>query len=83
LHFRVVDQGHGLPGPHLKRVFTPYYTTKPGGLGIGLNICQSIVAAHCGKLWATQNETDGATFHVSLPYVAAVEAETAVLCEAR
>jgi PAS domain S-box-containing protein len=83
LHFRVVDQGHGLPGQHLKRVFTPYYTTKPGGLGIGLNICQSIVAAHCGKLWATQNETDGATFHVSLPYVAAVEAETAVLCEAR
>jgi two-component system, LuxR family, sensor histidine kinase TtrS len=83
LQFRVVDQGHGVPGTHLKRLFTPYYTTKPGGLGIGLNICQSIVAAHGGKLWATANEIVGATFHVLLPHANVPETETATLCEVR
>jgi PAS domain S-box-containing protein len=82
LHICVIDRGHGLPGPHLKRVFAPYYTTKPNGLGIGLNICQSIVAAHGGKLWASENETAGATFHLTLPHSQAFEAVPTAMCEA-
>ncbi len=73
VHIRVVDSGQGLSGRHLKRVFSPYYTTKPDGLGIGLNICQSIISAHGGKLWASRNEPAGAIFHLLLPHDAAVE----------
>ncbi len=80
VHIRVIDRGHGLPGPHWKRIFTPYFTTKPDGLGIGLNICQSIVAAHGGKLWATENQNGGATFHVLLPQSKIAEATPAALC---
>lgn len=80
VHIRVIDRGRGLPGPHWKRIFTPYFTTKPDGLGIGLNICQSIVAAHGGKLWATENEDVGATFHVLLPHAKIATATPAVLC---
>jgi signal transduction histidine kinase len=67
----VSDSGCGLP-PDEERVFEPFYTTKKEGLGLGLPICRSIVAAHNGRLWAEANvsASRGATFHVELPAAA-------------
>jgi PAS domain S-box-containing protein len=62
----VKDEGHGLP-PDLDRLFQPFYTTKPEGLGLGLSICRSIVAAHGGRLWAEPHVERGAAFHFELP----------------
>jgi len=63
----VVDNGRGIPESELKRVFDPFYSTKPDGMGIGLAICQSIVAAHHGTITATNNAGGGTTICVSLP----------------
>ncbi len=61
------DCGTGIPEEHLARVFEAFFTTKAGGMGIGLAICQSIVEAHHGTLTATNNATRGATFRMRLP----------------
>ncbi|HVO84458.1 MAG TPA: PAS domain S-box protein, partial [Syntrophobacteria bacterium] len=58
----VRDFGPGLDGQNLHRIFEPFYTTKPEGLGMGLAICRSIVEAHGGQLWASNNPDRGATF---------------------
>jgi len=63
----VQDSGPGLSRKSLERLFEPFYTTKPGGMGMGLSICRSIIKAHGGRVWATANVTQGATFHFSLP----------------
>jgi signal transduction histidine kinase len=52
-------------------VFDPFYSTKAGGMGIGLAICQSIMAAHHGTITATNNSEGGTTFSVILPVGAA------------
>ena len=67
VHLSVGDSGTGISPEALDRVFEPFYTTKPQGLGLGLPICRSIVAEHGGRLWATAGEEGGATFHVLLP----------------
>ena len=67
----VADNGHGIPESDLKRVFDPFYSTKAGGMGIGLAICRSIVAAHHGSILATNNPEGGTTFSVILPVEAA------------
>ena len=51
----------------MKHVFEPFFTTKEEGMGLGLSVCQTIIKAHRGKLWATNNVDRGATFHFSLP----------------
>src|SRR6201999_137402 len=63
----VRDSGPGLDPSHLERVFDPFYTTKSSGMGMGLSICRSIMAAHGGRLWAEANEPRGAVFQFTLP----------------
>jgi PAS domain S-box-containing protein len=61
------DSGPALTQASLERVFDAFYTTKPGGLGMGLSICRSIIEAHGGRLWATAAQPQGATFQFTLP----------------
>jgi PAS domain S-box-containing protein len=63
----VADNGPGIPQDQVERIFEPYYTSKPGGLGMGLAIARSIVRSHGGRLWAEGNAAGGATFVVELP----------------
>jgi PAS domain S-box-containing protein len=64
---RVADRGHGIPPDQLEEVFAPFFTTKNHGMGLGLAVCRTIIAAHGGRLWATNNSDGGACFHVALP----------------
>lgn len=66
----VADRGSGIAPGALEQVFEPFYTTKEHGMGLGLSICRSIVAAHGGRLWAENNADGGASFHVELPLLA-------------
>jgi C4-dicarboxylate-specific signal transduction histidine kinase len=63
----ITDSGPGLTAPNLERLFEAFHTTKPGGLGMGLVICRSIVEAHGGRLWATSNAPRGAIFRFTTP----------------
>jgi signal transduction histidine kinase len=66
----VRDSGPGFAPAALERVFEAFYTTKPGGLGLGLSICRSIIEAHNGRLWASANLPRGASFQFALPAIA-------------
>jgi PAS domain S-box-containing protein len=63
----IADRGSGIPPDAADRLFEPFFTTKPHGLGLGLSICRSIIAAHGGRLWADNNPDGGATFTFALP----------------
>jgi C4-dicarboxylate-specific signal transduction histidine kinase len=63
----VSDAGVGVPPEMLERIFHPFVTTKPDGLGLGLSICRTIVTAHGGRLWAESGAGGGATFVFVLP----------------
>jgi PAS domain S-box-containing protein len=63
----VEDAGVGFSEQQAPRLFDAFYTTKPGGLGMGLSISRSIIEGHGGRLWATVNQEHGATFHFALP----------------
>jgi signal transduction histidine kinase len=63
----VRDSGPGLAPGDPKVIFDAFYTTKPGGMGMGLSVSRSIVEAHGGRLWATPHESRGASFQFSLP----------------
>jgi len=67
IQLHVVDNGSGIAASDVERVFDPFWSTKAGGMGIGLAICQSIVAAHRGRISAANNADGGATFCVTLP----------------
>src|SRR6476660_8095542 len=62
----VRDSDPGFAPAALERVFEAFYTTKPGGLGLGLSICRSIIEAHNGRLWASPNVPRGATFEFTV-----------------
>ena len=63
----VRDSGPGLDPEQRERVFESFYTTKPGGVGMGLSICRSIILAHGGRLWAEPNQPRGTVFRFTLP----------------
>jgi signal transduction histidine kinase len=63
----VRDSGPGLKTESSDRIFDAFYTTKPGGMGMGLSICRSIIEAHGGHVWATSSLPQGAVFHFTLP----------------
>jgi C4-dicarboxylate-specific signal transduction histidine kinase len=67
----VKDSGPGLGPASLERLFAPFYTTKPNGLGMGLSICRSIIEAHKGMIWAEPNVPQGTMFRFTLPFEAA------------
>jgi PAS domain S-box-containing protein len=70
----VTDCGVGISAENADRLFNPFFTTKSGGMGMGLSICRSIMEAHDGRLWATADVPHGATFQFTLP----VNADTVV-----
>ena len=63
----VRDSGPGFAPAVIERVFEPFYTTKPEGMGMGLSICRSIIEAHGGRLWAIPCEPRGALFQFTIP----------------
>jgi PAS domain S-box-containing protein len=63
----VSDNGVGLPQDQIDQIFDAFFTTKPHGIGMGLRISRSIVEAHGGHLWATNNSPRGASFYFTLP----------------
>ena len=62
----VRDSGRGLDPKNVEQIFDPFFTTKPEGMGLGLSISRTIIEAHGGTLWATQNEDKGATIQFTL-----------------
>jgi signal transduction histidine kinase len=67
LHISVKDTGSGIDVNAAERLFEPLFSTKKGGMGMGLSICRSIVEAHGGRIWSTSRQPHGTAFHVSLP----------------
>jgi len=63
----VADHGVGLAPDNLEKVFEPFFSTKPDGMGLGLSVCRTIIMAHGGKLWAANNADRGATFYFTIP----------------
>jgi signal transduction histidine kinase len=62
----VADTGTGIGSQQIERIFNPLFTTKSGGMGMGLSICRSIIEAHDGQLWVAPNKPEGAVFQFML-----------------
>lgn len=69
----VTDHGHGLTDP--ERLFEPFFSTKTEGLGMGLNICRTIIESHHGRLWASNNPDGGTIFRFTLPCATTASAQ--------
>jgi C4-dicarboxylate-specific signal transduction histidine kinase len=66
-HIAVADTGPGVKAEILAKLFEPFVSTKMNGLGLGLSISRAIAESHQGKIWAENNATHGATFHIAIP----------------
>jgi PAS domain S-box-containing protein len=71
----VTDRGGGIPERKTEQIFERFFTTKKKGMGLGLSICRTIIDAHRGKIWATNNADRGATFYFSLPIMPIARSE--------
>jgi signal transduction histidine kinase len=78
-HVRVTvrDTGVGLDRQSMEKLFDAFYTTKAGGMGIGLSVSRSIIERHRGRLWAGANDGPGSTFSFSIPFHAESAGATA------
>ncbi len=68
--FSVADTGPGIPGPVAEKLFTPFFTTKPEGMGLGLSLCRTVVEQHGGTLTFETDPAHGTVFRFTLPTVA-------------
>ena len=71
VEFLVSDVGPGLAEGAREKLFQPFFTTKTEGMGMGLNICRSIIESHQGRLWVEEREGGGCTFGFTLPLIEA------------
>jgi len=67
IEIHISDNGPGIPEAHIDRLFTPFFTTKPTGMGMGLPVCKTIIEAHKGKIWAAKNPDGGTRFTFTVP----------------
>lgn len=67
IQISVADTGSGIAPGDEEKIFEPYHTTKPHGLGLGLSLSRAIMLAHGGRLWAESHASGGATFHFTVP----------------
>jgi len=67
MEVRVVDRGPGISPEVAEKLFTPLFSTKADGMGMGLNICRSIIEFHHGRLWVEANPEGGSIFVITLP----------------
>lgn len=67
MEIRVIDHGPGIPPEIEEKLFTPLFSTKADGMGMGLNICRSIIEFHHGRLWVESNPEGGSIFVMTLP----------------
>jgi C4-dicarboxylate-specific signal transduction histidine kinase len=65
----VNDTGHGITAENMSRLFSPFFTTKADGMGLGLSISRSIIEAHSGRLWAESDPGVGTSFRFTLPVI--------------
>ena len=65
----VSDLGPGIPEEKLKEIFEPFFTSKAGGMGMGLSIARTIIEAHHGLILARNRDHGGASFRIKLPLV--------------
>ncbi|HUL12233.1 MAG TPA: ATP-binding protein, partial [Methylococcaceae bacterium] len=67
VHVVVRDSGPGIDVEKLAHLFEPFYTTKPGGMGMGLSISRTIIEEHGGRLWVSEDQSAGALFQLTIP----------------
>ena len=79
VHFSVRDCGTGISPTLIDRLFEPFVTSKPHGMGLGLSISRTIIAAHGGRMWAENNLDRGATVHCLLHSASAQPSRVAIL----
>lgn len=72
----VTDRGSGISPEVAEKLFSPFFSTKPEGMGMGLNICRSIVELHSGRLEFTARQGGGTVFHLTIPALAPSERQT-------
>jgi len=79
IEIAIADTGGGIDADAASQLFTPFFSTKPTGMGMGLNICRSLIELHQGRLWFTPNTKHGCTFHIALPLARAADLPTSFI----